>query len=205
MERNDSLQPVIEQLEGLFAVMNTHFYHGELEKPVITVSPDTTKGAYGWCTSWRAWSDKDDEKDDAGYYEINLCAEWLSRPFEETAGTLLHEMAHLYNLMQGVKDTSRGGFYHNKEFKKAAESHGLTVEKTPKYGYSQTALTPDALKFLTSFNTRFLLHRKAAPTRAKKAAQSSRKYICPLCEMTVRATKEVNIMCGDCGETMIPV
>lgn len=51
----ESLKPVIDKLENLFSKFNEHFYGGELQTPIITVSPDTTKGAYGWCTSWKAW------------------------------------------------------------------------------------------------------------------------------------------------------
>ena len=40
-----SLKTVIEKLESLFSKFNERFYEGELQKPVITVSPDTTKGA----------------------------------------------------------------------------------------------------------------------------------------------------------------
>lgn len=108
--------------------------------PVITVSPDTTKGAYGWCTAWKAWSVGEQKKvadlatltkealeamkKDDGFYEINICAEHLARPFEQVAETLLHEMVHLYNLQIGVQDTSRSGTYHNKKYKEAAELIG---------------------------------------------------------------------------------
>ena len=47
-----SLKPVIEELENLFSKFNARFFDGGLEKPVITVSPDHTRGAYGWCTGW---------------------------------------------------------------------------------------------------------------------------------------------------------
>lgn len=47
-----SLKPVIEELENLFSKFNARFFDGGLEKPVITVSPDHTRGAYGWCTAW---------------------------------------------------------------------------------------------------------------------------------------------------------
>jgi hypothetical protein len=145
-----SLKPVIEKLENLFSKFNEKFYNGELQTPIITVSPDTTKGAYGWCTAWKAWSNKQPEqkktadlaamskedlenlKKDEGFYEINICAEHLARPFEQVAETLLHEMVHLYNLQIGVQDTSRGGTYHNKKYKEAAEQHGLTVGKDAK-------------------------------------------------------------------------
>lgn len=148
-----SLKPVIEKLENLFSKFNEKFYNGELQTPIITVSPDTTKGAYGWCTAWKAWSNKQPEqkktvdlaamskedlenlKKDEGFYEINICAEHLARPFEQVAETLLHEMVHLYNLQIGVQDTSRGGTYHNKKYKEAAEQHGLTVDIFPNSMY----------------------------------------------------------------------
>lgn len=74
-----SLKPVIEELESLFSTFNKAFFEGKLEKPVITVSPDSTKGAYGWCTGWKAWQNG---TENGGFYEINLCAEYLNRPFE---------------------------------------------------------------------------------------------------------------------------
>ena len=140
------LKPVIEELENLFSKFNARFFADKLEKPVITVSPDHTRGAYGWCTGWKAWKAGEDE----GHYEINLCAEYLNRPFEETCGTLIHEMVHLQNLQDGVQDTSRSGTYHNKKFKETAEAHGLTVEKGEKYGWHKTALSPEALEFVQS-------------------------------------------------------
>ena len=41
-----SLKPVIDELETLFSKFNKAFFEGKLEKPVITVSPDHTRGAY---------------------------------------------------------------------------------------------------------------------------------------------------------------
>ena len=140
-----SLKPVINELESLFSTFNKALFEGKLEQPVITVSPDNTRGAYGWCTSWKAWQDGTKE---GGFYEINLCAEYLNRPFEETCCTLIHEMVHLWNLQEGVQDTSRSGTYHNKAFKAAAEAHGLIVEKSAKYGFSTTTLAPATLNFI---------------------------------------------------------
>ena len=63
-----SVKPVIGELESLFSTFNKAFFEGKLEKPVITVSPDNTRGAYGWCTGWKAWQDGTKE---GGFYEIH--------------------------------------------------------------------------------------------------------------------------------------
>lgn len=39
-----SLKPVISELESLFSTFNQALFEGKLEQPVITVSPDNTKG-----------------------------------------------------------------------------------------------------------------------------------------------------------------
>lgn len=200
----NSLTPVIEKLESLFSKFNEKFYGGELQKPVITVSPDTTKGAYGWCTAWKAWGkakEEDEEtKDDEGYYEINICAEYLSRPFEDVAATLLHEMVHLYNLQTGIQDTSRSGTYHNKKFKDTAEQYGLIVDSSGKYGFSSTKLNEEAKSFMASLSDKkFELFRKTLPkVKGQSKSSSSRKYVCPVCGSIIRATKEVHVICGDC-------
>lgn len=193
-----SLQEVIRKIEILFSKLNQQFFNLQLEKPVITVSPDSTKGAYGWCTSWRAWKKDGDTDEDGGYYEINLCAEYLHRDFTEVCETLLHEMIHLYNLQHGVKDTSRNGWYHNKHFKEAAENHGLVCEKDAKYGWAHTKLAPSTkewLQTLEGFDS-FSLYREKVVKVSKKS--NSKKYVCPSCGQIVRATKEVNVTCSDC-------
>lgn len=35
-----SLKPVLEELESLFSIFNAWFFESNLDKPVITVSPD---------------------------------------------------------------------------------------------------------------------------------------------------------------------
>lgn len=202
-----SLKPVIDKLENLFSKFNEKFYNNELQTPIITVSPDTTKGAYGWCTTWKAWSNSEpketgkEEKED-GFYEINICAEHLARPFEQVAETLLHEMVHLYNLQIGVQDTSRGGTYHNKKYKEAAEQHGLKVDKDAKYGWTLTSLNDESKAFVDGLqDKKFELHRKSFPKipGATKTKQSGRKYVCPMCGLIIRATKEVHVLCVECN------
>ena len=202
-----SLKEVIGTLEMLFSKFNKKFFDNKLENPVITVTPDKGKKGmttWGWCTSWKAWKDSDD----GGYYEINLCAEYLTRPFELTCGTLIHEMCHLYNLQNGIKDCSRGGTYHNAKFKEAAIAHGLTCEKTNR-GWTKTGLTEETAAWIQSEfdeKSRLGLYREKlmqfdAVGTAKKS--STRKYVCPVCGTIIRATKEVNVTCTDCNENFL--
>lgn len=122
-------------------------------------------------------------------------------------------MTHLYNIQIGVKDCSRNNTYHNKRFKQEAEKRGLIISFDKKIGWSITKLNEETKRFIDT-NIDF----KLVPlTRGKrqnftigddedveeKEKKSSRKYVCPKCDISVRATKEVRIMCMDCNEEMI--
>lgn len=168
-----SLRPTIEKLEILFSKFNERFYDGKLQYPIITVSPDISKGTYGWCTNWKVWKHIDDVSQDDGYYEINLCSDYLSRPFADIAETLLHEMAHLFNLQKSVSDVSRSGGYHNKKFKEVAETHGLVVERHPSYGWCCTRLNDESLEYIVSLGEEEFQLVRMAPLRELRNVNES--------------------------------
>lgn len=75
------------------------------------------------------------------------------------------------------------------------------MEKTAKHGFSKTTLAPETLAFVNSLgkNSFSLVRPKVSGLKGAGAKkQSSRKYVCPCCGAIVRATKELNIICGDC-------
>lgn len=198
-----TIKPMIATLEDLFVKLNKKYFEGKLEQPVIVIAPDTYR-AYGWFTSWKAWQETNN-KDSEGYYEITITSDYLDRSPIEIAATLLHEMIHLYNQMRGVKDCSRGGKYHNLKFKEAAEAHGLITKKDPKYGWCETLPTKNTEEYLESLKLSFPLYRPTPEKGKRIIKSSSRKYICPCCGTSIRATKEVHIICSDCGEEFIEV
>ena len=114
-------------------------------------------------------------------------------------------MVHLMNLQQGVKDTSRSGYYHNKTFRKTAEEHGLIVEKVEGSGYSKTSLSPKAQEFIKSLtDVRFDLFRTVDYRTTEKSSKATvHRYVCPSCGNIVRATKVVHVGCLDCNMEMI--
>jgi len=200
----------------MFKLLNVTYFNNELERPVITILTDITSGAYGWISVNKVWSSKDAK----WFREINLCAEYLNRPAELVITTLMHECCHLWNIQCGVQDTSRKGTYHNTKFKEVAEARGLTVEKSDKYGYCITKPTPEFTELVMKkcragcFKLeRMKTYRDGSPKvtttgsdgkekTVSRVKQSTRKYVCPNCGIIVRATREVNIVCGDCDATM---
>ncbi|HBV97360.1 MAG: hypothetical protein JL50_08685 [Peptococcaceae bacterium BICA1-7] len=86
-----------------------------------------------------------------GNWEINICAEYLSRSIQETAGTLLHEMAHLYNAQRDIDDCNSNQ-YHNSHFKDAAEMAGLIVERSAPYGWALTRPAPETESWINTLN-----------------------------------------------------
>ena len=175
------ISEIVKKTEEMFDLFNEHFYQNELTRPAITVSPDGGRGAYGWCSINQIWNANGE-----GYREINLCAEYLDRPIIELAATLLHEMAHLYNLEHDIQDVSNNGYYHNMKFKATAEAHGLCIDKHKKYGWTVTTLSPEV--------------DGTTKGGSKKSINRSIKYVCPICGTIIRATREVNVICGDCNE-----
>jgi len=196
-----NISEIVKRTEDIFDMLNAQFYNGELSRPAITVSPDGGRGAYGWCTIHEVWDAKGEK-----YREINLCAEYLNRPLTDVCATLLHEMAHLYNLVHGIADVSNNGYYHNTKFKDTAEAHGLHIEKHQKYGWTVTTLTPETEEWLRDtlgedgIEASRIMTIGTIKGGGKKSKNRSIKYVCPECGTIIRATREVSVICADCDE-----
>jgi hypothetical protein len=215
MKQVTNMSRLVNQLEKMFRALNADFFDNALDTPVITVTPSSR--SYAHYTPWDAW-----QTADSGRREINIASGTLNRPLEAITASLLHEMVHMYNdTVLNVQDTSRNGTYHNKYFAKAAEDHGLTVERTDKYGWAHTApadiliewlLEHDELREieLCRINPGYAavgIGAHAADGGVKGAhnttRSNSRRYHCPCCNAIVRATRAVNILCGDCLQLMV--
>lgn len=201
-------------LEKIYRQLNSDFFGGELEDCVITVQ--STPRAYGHVTCSKVWKRKDSSS-----YELNIGAGTLARPIENVVATMLHEMVHVYNLMHDIQDCSRGNTYHNKRFKEKAESVGLIIDYDSRIGWSITTPSDDLILYICdkgwsdiqmNRNEGIPLYTGGSSAgspstggslapRMKKPS-STRKYICPKCGMSVRATRDVHIMCIDCMEIM---
>jgi hypothetical protein len=195
---NPSVAPIVKIFDDLFGMFNTKYFESALSKPVISISQKGTRKAMGWFTTKRVWKNGNNNDE---YFEINICPEYLYEPIAEVCITLLHEMVHLCNALNDIKDCSRQSQYHNKSFKDCAERHGLRVDGDKYRGFSETSLTPETLRFIQSLDlTTFSLFRNTVKDKESgeengRKSSSTRKYICPNCGTSVRATKNVQIKC----------
>ena len=212
MKELSSYNRVAGYLNKVFDLLNQEFFESTLSRPTITIQ--STPKAYGhFSLRDDTWISKK-----GATHEINIGAGTLSRPIEEVVATLLHEMVHYDSFVRGVQDCSRGGTYHNRKFRDSAEAHGLIVNHHDKYGWTITTPSDSLLQFcLDNDLSDILLNRNEysgfrvtgtgthtpAPPPVTTRISSTRKYICPCCGNSVRATKNVNIGCLDCAEQMV--
>lgn len=216
----------VKYLGKLYDYVNGALFKNELTKPVITVQLDERNKTYGWWSVKKVWkwqdtapancaecATRDDCKNyaecakliDCEEHELNITAQFLNHPINQIAATLIHEMCHQYATINNIQDTSRSHIYHNKLFKKIAEIHGLKVEFVKTIGWSHTELTEDSEKLIAAFvseNPESIIYRAPVIKGGTVKTSSTRKYVCPVCGQSVRATKQVNIICADCDEPM---
>jgi hypothetical protein len=128
---------LVAACEEAWAAIQDH--HPELPAAVVVLGSGVERGrlvklGHWWSGRWVA--------DGKVRGEVLLAGEALHLPPAAVFEVLLHEAAHGLSAARGVKDTSRGGRYHNARFRDAAEEVGLLVEPMPPYGLARTTLSP---------------------------------------------------------------
>jgi hypothetical protein len=199
-----SIQVAESELYRCFGLFNNHFFSGKLPEPAITIQTKGKRNALGWCSTVEYWKSHDET---VKKYEINLTAEDMNREPESIMQTLLHEMIHLYNVINEVKDCSRGGTFHNKRFKEAAERFGMHFDEpaNKKYGWSFAILNQETIDLIKTWGINadaFKLARQVPETAKKKA--NSYKLECPVCGIKLRASKPgIVVMCKTCEVELV--
>lgn len=78
--------------------------------------------------------------------ELLIAAEFLQQGGRRIFTTLLHECVHSANFTREVKDTSRDGQYHNRNFSRLAEEFGLICQADPQIGCQTPDITDETAK-----------------------------------------------------------
>lgn len=198
-----------ELLERGFAVLNKVYFNNELPPIVISImSSPKTNGHFTIGKVWRVENER--------MNEINVSAQHLDRPVENVMSTMCHEMVHYYCQIHGLHEVSQNGRYHNKIFKREAEKRGLVIGYAKYIGYSVTEPSEEFKNIIKSYGLEkpIELNRDGeipvpigvkggngdgdGNTTAKKKS-STRKYMCPACGASFRATRDINVLHEDCN------
>lgn len=217
MKQLTNYRRAVQYLQKIYKLVNEQYFNDALEEITLTVQESAR--SYGHVSVSNTWFTADGK----GMKELNISANYLTRPIEEIVVTMIHEASHIYNMQHGIKDTSNGYVYHNTRFKKTAEEMGhLRIERHEKYGWTVSFATEETLDFcirnglediqigrgnefsyggFTGGTSGNGATPPTPPTTRKKS--STRKYICPCCGTSFRATKEIRVMCMDCSEQFV--
>ena len=180
----------IERLEELFKLVNKEIFKNEIVTvPVITFNPDEKGKTLGHFITGEIWENRNKQK----ATELNIVCS-VKRDKNGIIETMIHEMVHLYAYEKKIKDTSNKGVYHNKEYKRIAEEHGLKVTKT-RYGWNQTELNETGKAFAKNCKIALGQMNRGLLTKQTKK-QKAYKYECPCCKAKWRTTKELKLFCA---------
>lgn len=157
------------------------------------------KGRKGHFTPYTPWQNGEES-----FNEIAFNLEHFTTP-EELLSTLLHEVAHSLNHMNGIEDCSSNQ-YHNAKFKTQAEALGLRTIEIKGKGHASTELTDFGAK---RWNKALKILAQALELTANMAEGGSKpkgrntnliKATCE-CENVIRLSRtvlEIGVTCNQC-------
>lgn len=199
MSKN-SFKPAIEESERFIVFLNKKFSLKLPDNYLITFSK-TNKNTLGYFRNQECENRYTNTTQDLNNININTITIKKCNPYEVIA----HELAHFINYNNGVSDCSSNS-YHNKHFKKVAETLLLNVEKV-KTGFSKTSETEEFNKMLKDFKTNKDVFNIFENEKKKKVGSRMCLYICS-CGVKVRTAskiKELNAVCLDCDGEFVRV
>src|SRR6266540_4712130 len=200
-ERLDA-SPLLAALERAWAAIRAR--HPQVPPAIIVLASGTqTKAAKLGHFATGRWTVQGNP---SAQPEVLIAGEGLGRGAAEVLATLLHEAAHGLCWARRIRDTSRGGRYHNRAFQRMAEHAGLTVTHSKQYGFAHTTLGGQAqheyAATIGDLAAHLRLHRRGEPHGpGKPAARNLAVARCP-CPRKIRVAPATlaaaPIVCAAC-------
>jgi len=202
----DPTRSTYDGLTEAYDFFNRRLFGSRLPRCLITMQRQ--KKAYGYFAGGRFGTKNGDEVTD----EIALNpAYFRTRTTRESLSTLVHEMTHLEQHHEGKP--SRSG-YHNKQWAGLMRRVGLIPSDTgapggkdtgqqmthyiePGGAFDQACAELEAQGFAVRY-----VELWGDPEKRRKKAASKTKYTCPDCAANAWAKPAINLICGDCDQTM---
>lgn len=198
MKPTTKMSRATAQLEQMFKKLNEDLFEGALPTPMLYFR-DRAQNRTSCKEKW--------DVKGFGSYEIALSSDKIALPVEELAGELVHEMVHLYCFVNGLKDTSRNGCYHNNRYREVAENYGLICVQDEKRGWI-TSPSDELVGYVCDqgWSEIQITHsEEAVNDAAVRRAQAKTKvfymYGCPDCGPRMQASRNVGYLCS-CGKKL---
>lgn len=191
-------QPALIYLNKITSVLIRDLFKSTVEMPSITI--EKLRSGFSTSTREKSWVSEDESR-----YCLTLNSDLLNKEIEVIVTAILHELCHLYCVQHNIREVSRGALYHNKRFKEIANKVGLEVKYNSSDGWEETTPSAQLVEYIGK-NGWVRMPMSTIKSNSKPCSTANvRKYQCPICGNSVRATKDVNIICGDCMVKMILV
>lgn len=177
-----------------YMVFNKELYRGILPLPDFFVVLSRKECKNEWCTSFN------------GSITVKITYNSLIKSIEKDTvlQDLLHQMVHIYCHINGIKDTTRQGRYHNRNFRQVAQDYGLEVETDPGCGARITGCQKQIMEILQKELPGFSREVGYMKHLLQRSSGQTHTYICPSCRRTVTGDKDTKLICGYCYTEMTP-
>jgi hypothetical protein len=182
--------------------------HPDVPEAVLVVA----SGSEGKRVNWGHFAPHRWQVNGADRHEVLVGGEGLQRGPLEVLGTLLHEAAHGLAQARSVRDTSRGGRYHNRRYATLARELGLDVAAVKPIGWSATTVPEHTASAyagqLAQLQAALVLWRRQEHRIG--TGPRSRNLLAAICGCgrrirVARATlAEAPILCGLCAQPFEP-
>lgn len=204
------MQGLLVALEHAWAAIREH--HAEIPEVLVLIGTGSDRGmlrklGHFAARRWRL-------ADGGERSEILVAGEGLDRGPDAVFATLLHEAAHALAFARGIRDTSKGGRYHNRRFAAVAAELGLQVGPLRPYGLAATTMAPATgalyAAVLREVADALVLWRAAELPRARSRIRHAGSPVLCLCGCPRRVRLPQSILsgppvvCGGCGEPFLP-
>lgn len=195
-------------IETIYQKLNKDFFDSKLITPIINIIPSSRDSfaSVAFDVKWIF------QNRFSRSVEMNISTCTIELPMLYLCAELLHVMCHIYCYQNEIKDTSNQMIYHNKQFKKCAELHGLDCKKG-KYGWDKTLPNEKLIKWVGENHLEDIkIYRdtsvelfdvdidenKQLHTNMVKITNktSSIKWVCPVCGNIARTTSNFVLLCG---------
>lgn len=197
-------------LQTAYDFFNTKFFDGTLPKVFFTVDWHNKKSCGYFCP--HKLVNKEDAEAKASVIALN--PDHLAREVYEVLATLVHEMCHVWEFEEFIKDPYKLTSYHSKRFEKRLGECNLKAVINNKSRSSCSTVIPDdgifkgiadeylkTKEFLTiaSINAIKTEKTEGGEEAEKKAkAKNKTKYVCTGCETNIWGKAGLNLHCNEC-------